>query len=635
MRFGINPTIQTTGRSTDMAITAHDIVPDSPTNNFATLDHLADDGGYANISEGNLRVNGSLNGGTLGCLPATMAIPKTGKWYWEVHVGGVGYEVQLGIYDIGNIDFNNISGIYPASGTSMLGNNNCYVYYFYNGSMYVRGGGATSFGTAYGSGNLIGFLVDSDNLKLLVYRDGVYQNELTVVDSEYVPMVMWREANGRSDLYLNFGQDALFTGATNLPTGAGANTPDNEIGVFAYMPVDSFGNPITNFKALCTANLPDFTPTVTGDTPQDYFKTVLWTGQTTGDDMTWNGTTGTVTVGFQPDFVWWNRRSRSSNQGIMDSIRGLSNRLVTNSTDAAFTSQTDYIQSFDSNGFTILTNGNINEVTSTYVAWCFRAGGAPTADNSNTSGAMTANSVSLNGTLQSSYTPSGSPTIYPKRMSINTDAGFSIVRYTGTGTTGGTVPHGLDKKPDIVIIKNLNSGAVGWNITSLITTPSTVLTADTFNLSNQTGGNLALNSTRATSAYGIDGQISGSGQSHIAYCWHSVEGHSKLGSYTGNGSGDGPFIYCGFRPAFVMLKRTDAANSWVMMDSQRSPYNYADEILWANFSYEETEGTTTTSLDLLSNGFKLRGSDTSINASGGTYLFMAFAEQPFKFSNAR
>jgi hypothetical protein len=223
-------------------------------------------------------------------------------------------------------------------------------------------------------------------------------------------------------------------------------------------------------------------------------------------------------------------------------------------------------------------------------------------------------------------------------MSINQAAGFSIVSYTGTGSTGGTVPHGLDKKPDIVIIKNLDDGTKSWNITSFITTPSTVLTADTFNIGSKTGGVLALNTTSLASAYTIDGQISGNGQNHIAYCWHSVEGYSKFGSYTGNGSADGPFVYCGFRPAFVIVKPFSLVGSWLLHDTARNQYNPSNLELQPSSSGAEisTSGVGAGDrFDILSNGFKNRTSNPGANSSGVSYIFMAFAEQPFKYSNSR
>ena len=267
--------------------------------------------------------------------------------------------------------------------------------------------------------------------------------------------------------------------------------------------------------------------------------------------------------------------------------------------------------------------------------------GAPTADNDNTTGAMDANSVSLNGSLQAAYTPSGSPTIYPTRMSIDTTSGFSVVSYSGNSVAGATIPHGLSQTPNMVIFKRLTYSGnwiVGSDQLGGGTTPweyyldlaETAAQAD-FNFFNDAAPTSSIIALSDAGAINYDNTISGNG-TYIAYFFHSVEGYSKVGSYTGNGNADGTFTYTGFRPAFVLIKRTTGVQSWMMADNKISPYNPTEDMLRPNSSDAEQDGNT---WDILSNGFKPRLTGNSVNADGDTYLYLAFAESPFKYSNAR
>ena len=224
--------------------------------------------------------------------------------------------------------------------------------------------------------------------------------------------------------------------------------------------------------------------------------------------------------------------------------------------------------------------------------------------------------------------------IVPSGMSINTDAGFSIVSYTGNNVNGATIPHGLNNPPEIIITKN-RSISSEWPVAYVPTSISGYLNLSlgfagvNFNDQFVTAPTSTVFSAGTTAGY-----VNSNGNNHIAYCWHSVEGYSKFGSYTGNGSADGPFVYCGFRPAFVMIKRTDAGNNWFVLDDERSSYNLANHQLLANSSAAESTNTDC-NIDMLSNGFKLRTALDASNGSSGNYIFMAFSEQPFKFSNAR
>jgi len=349
------------------------------------------------------------------------------------------------------------------------------------------------------------------------------------------------------------------------------------------------------FKCLTARNLEQ--PTI--ENPKDYFNTVLYTGNESSD----RAITG---VGFQPDFIWNKERSSTSFHNLVDVIRGPNNRIYSNATEAEQTVPASF-KSFDTDGFTIGNDGGTNESGQTYVAWNWKAGGAGVT---NTDGSITS-------------TVSASP-----------ESGFSIVSYTGVLTTGsGTqIGHGLTATPDFIIIKNRSRASTNWvawssaygtNQTLRLQTNDPLVAADS-------GRFVGVSATTFSVGYYFDaGYLD---DNFIAYCFRSVEGFSKFGSYTGNGSTDGPFVYTGFRPAFVLIKRTSGVNSWNIMDNRREGYNPQNDLLFPDNSNNESN---VTDQDMLSNGFKLRTTGSGRNGSGETYIYMAIAENPFKFTNAR
>ena len=322
-----------------------------------------------------------------------------------------------------------------------------------------------------------------------------------------------------------------------------------------------------------------------------YFNTVLYTG---------NGSARSLTgVNFKPDFVWIKSRSNSSWwHQWQDIVRGATKRLASNDT-ATEATDVQTLTSFDTDGFSLGTSTSYNNNADTYVAWNWLAANSTT---SNTNGSITST------------------------VSANTTAGFSIVSYTGTGANA-TVGHGLGSAPKMVIIKNRTS-AENWRVGhSSLTSWAFRLILDA--TSAQTSEPNAFNSTAPTStvfSVGTDDSTNKSTNSLIAYCFAEVKGYSKFGSYTGNGATDGTFIYTGFKPAFIITKRTDTTSQWQLLDNKRLGYNPSNSELYADSSEVEN---TVTKLDILSNGFKLRTTSTTQNASGGTYIYMAFAENPF------
>ena len=332
--------------------------------------------------------------------------------------------------------------------------------------------------------------------------------------------------------------------------------------------------------------------------PNTYFNTVLYTGNAT-DNHTITG------VNFQPDWVWVKGRSEVSSHRLNDVVRGAGKELLTNTTDAEYTySPNTSLKSFDSDGFTLGTDNGINKSSVTYTSWNWLAGGTAV---SNTQGSITSS------------------------VSANTTSGFSIVSWTGNGSNGATIGHGLGVTPAIVITKRRS--AVGdWLVGgSLIDTVrgganSLLLLNTTAAMDSNSEVYQTFSST--TFQVGVNAYANTSGSTMISYCFAEKKGYSKFGSYTGNGSADGPFVYTGFAPAFVLIKRTSSAgNNWQLYDNKRNAFNVINNVLFPNLSDAEATQSTT-NIDMLSQGFKLRGNSATVNGSGDSYIYMAFAESP-------
>ena len=320
-----------------------------------------------------------------------------------------------------------------------------------------------------------------------------------------------------------------------------------------------------------------------------HFNNIEYTGNNTGQSITG--------VGFQPDLVWNKSRSNTESHNVWDAVRGTTKGLVTNAGDAESTWATG-LTSFDSDGFTVGSLDSLNDNSLNFAAWCWKANGAGSA---NTDG-------SINSTA----------------TSANTTAGFSIVKYTGTGSNA-TVGHGLGVAPKMILIKGV--AATWWFVYHAgIPTPTTAKLNLNTNGHNNDAQASYWNSTAPTSSVfslGTEGSVNSSGADYIAYCFADVAGYSKMGNYIGNSSTDGNFCYTGFKPKFLILKRDNGDDWWGLYDSVRSPYNVTKERIYPNTN---DAGADVTNVDFLSNGFKLRTTDGAINATGGTYIFMAFGQ---------
>ena len=352
--------------------------------------------------------------------------------------------------------------------------------------------------------------------------------------------------------------------------------------------------PPTGFVALNTYNL----PASTVPNGAAYMAATLYTG--TGASLTVANTVGSAS--FQPDLVWIKSRSAATDHKLTDVVRGVTKGLISDTTGAE-TTDTNGLTAFGSTGFTVGTDTNYNNSASTYVAWQWKGGGTAASNT--------------NGTITSS-------------VSANTTSGCSVVTYTGTGVAG-TIGHGLGVAPSMIIVKS-RSAVGAWPVyhTSLGNGSNLVLNTTAATATSSTIWN-ATSPTSSVFSVGINTTSNTVTVTYVAYCFAAIKGFSAFGSYTGNGSTDGPFIYTGIRPRYVMVKRTDSTSDWYIWDTSRDTYNVMAATLLADTSGAETSAT---SIDGLSNGFKCR-SATVVNASAGTYIYMAFAENPFQNALAR
>ena len=559
----------------------NDSLEDTPTNNFCTLNKLNTIKYNANydtiVEEGGLLMRGGDN-----VSPATMTYPKSGKWYCEFSKYGNGYSQGVSVVRA-DTDIRNLDGV-----TSHASKVTLTTY----PELLVRGSSVSNNGTAWenDASAVIGVAVDMDNGAMYFAINNTWINSgdptsgssktgavatdlLTVNNGHHYVAPQGFNGNDNAGMYANFGQRP-----------------------FTYTPP-------TEYKTLCTKNLPD--PGI--DIPTDHFHTILYSG-------TGNTTQNITGVGFQPDWVWIKNRSASTAHYVLDSVRGLKD-LHTDSTTTEGDS-TGRFNSFDSDGFQVEHSGGGNGFTNgsgqNYVAWNWKGGGSA---SSNSDGDITS------------------------QVSANTSAGFSIVGYTGNGTSNSdvTIGHGLGVTPAMVIIKKRDSGGSEgqWGVLHQKLTSGKNIFLQTYGGEN-TYSNYIKSMQSTTFTINLSdasaGRYNRSGNNYIAYVFAEVEGFSKFGSYVGNGNSNGAFIYLGFRPAFFLLKAKTSDISWYMYDNKRDPDNYVDKELNPHNTQSEASGHD---LDFVSNGVKMRSSDSSLNYSNYEYIYWAFAESPFKYARAR
>ena len=607
MQFETSGTLgnDTSGNNNDYAssgVAATDQVPDSPTNNFCTLNPLYYLTASTHLSEGNLQLTHEAtahraNAGTM--------FSKTGKWYFEVHnktdTAGQTIALGVGLQDI------------TKNLTYATGADNYIFYCNHNNARTSLNTTASTLSTdgthAPDAGDIVQVAYDADSGKIFFGVSNTYYAADAGADGnpatganpsatlstaiDYIPFV----GVYNNEATANFGQDSSFAGAAT----AQGNADGNGIGDFYYTPP-------SGFLALCSANLPDPVATIDPNedgSAQDYFNTVLYSGN--------SGTQAITGVGFQPDFTWSKVRNASDHHILVDSVRG-DKALRSNGTNAEY--DTGVSWQFNTDGFTMTgTTGELNYSGRTYATWNWKAG---------TSFSNDASSTSVGNTDSTG--------------SVSTTSGFSMILWTGVadGSTRN-IAHGLGAVPKMIIVKN-RERAVNWAVyhEGIGNTKALHLDTSSAAVTDASGwwASTTPTSTVFTTGHGSAYRTGGGNvtEDFIAYCFAEVDGYSKIGSYTGNENNDGAFVYTGFRPAFILIKKV-ASGDWGIYDNKRLGYNEENAVLYPHGANAE-ENQSSRRIDLLSNGFKLRTNNVTFNDDSAT-IYMAFAEQPFKYANAR
>lgn len=550
-----------------------DWMEDTPTNNFCVLSTL--DNTTGTLSDGGLQYDQTAAGDAIrGSVSVT-----SGKWYFEgtyTASGSVDGSAVIGVALADSDRDSSTSIVTVADGT----------YVYRDDGLTITAGASTAGFTNYGGGAVIMVALDLDNGKLWWGYNGTWEKSGAVGDPT---------AGTNQHYSLSAYSGRPFTPHIGFQSATGTESWDMNFGqrAFAYTPP-------TGFKALCTKNLP--APSIVK--PAQHHDIKLYTG---------NASTQAITgLLFPPGLVNLKSRGRAVDWAWYDQVRGVEKRLETNNTDAEVTGDTTGLTAFNSDGWTMGALDQINGTTATnsFVGFAWKANGAGV---SNTDGSITST------------------------VSANQIAGFSIVTYTGTGANA-TVGHGLGVAPKLVIVKQRSSGTTEnwatWH-TSIANTEYLLLNGTAAKAAGATYWNSA-SPTASVFSVGASNDTNENTKEYVAYCFAEISGYSKFGSYTGNGSTDGPFMWCGFRPKYVLVKRTDSTGSWELYDAARGSKNpMGTTDLQADTAGAENASTISTGLDFLSNGFKGRDTTSYLNASSGTYIFAAFAEAPFKFANAR
>ena len=588
-----------------LAYVASDVVLDNPENNFCTLNkNILAVGDAPVLTQGNLLSTQSGLGSSyaLGTIPF-----RSGKWWMEVRVVGfndnfaplVIREDNSQSSDGSNTDIFSIGGsvgIYQ-NGAALV-----------DGSTIGDGTFAPDGHDGNDVGDVIGVAVDLDsgtpNVKFFLdgTQTSIVQALPASMDIGNADIIFGALQYNGNTLHFNWGQDSTFGGAETATT----NADENGIGAFHHAPP-------SGYLALCTANLPE--PTIgpnsgAGAQATDHFNTVIYTGDASNN----RNITG---YGFQVDWIWVKERNSTSDHRLHDSARGAGKVVRSSSTDAELVR--DEIDSFISDGFHISGSsdgiGAVNQSTSqTYVAWGWKAN----------AGTATA-TISEGGDNPAAV------------VQANPTAGFSLITYTGTGDAG-TIAHGLGAVPQMMIIKNRDE-ADAW---AVYHGANTAAPATDYLVLNTTAGTADAatywaDTSPTSSVFTVHDahNVNADGEKYVAYVFAEIEGYSKFGAYTGNGVDvNGAFVYLGFRPAWIMTKVTSAANQWNIHDNKRNPDNSVNKFLLADQGVVENTGTGI-KIDFMANGFRHADNGAAHNNAGVTYIYMAFAEQPFKYANAR
>ena len=572
-----------TNHFTSGDLAATDQMIDTPTNNFCNMNILSImNNGAVTYSEGNLKLGLADNAMARGSI-----MPSSGKWYWEANlISTDGADLaSIGICKTGYI-----SGAAFDQNALVDG----YVY-INNGTTrdHATDGDQSYAGASYAADDIMAVAYDADNGTLAFLKNNAAQG--TAYSSLSGQHGAYFTGYGNTaNWVVNFGQDSSFAGTET----AQGNTDGNGVGDFYYAPP-------SGFLALCTKNLPE--PDVV---PGEHFNSVLYTGNGTAIGSGGQAVTG---LGFQPGLLIGKARSDGNSTAVYDQVRGVEKEINMEGT-AAEGDRDEGVTAFGTDGFTVGSHDKFNRSGTSMVAWSWKANGS---GSNNTDGDITST------------------------VSANLDAGFSIVKYTATGTTGNTFGHGLGAVPDTIWFKSLTTQS--WNCffpntfmggTKGMQVDNEGAAADVTHMNNTmpTSSVITLGANQAATNAFADGV----GQAYMVYCWKNIEGFSKIGEYEGsNNAASGTFVNCGFRPAYLMIKNADAADTnWSVLTSKIEPNNPVSTPSFLDASVAEQSGIASNSIDFTSNGFNQRNADIRFN-DPQTYVFMAFAETPFKYANAR
>ena len=561
---------------------------DTPTNNFCTLNPVRRQNDNCNLDHGNLQASGSSTSypGAVGSIALS-----SGKWY---------YEFQIDTYTTTGAD--------PMVGicrNSYISGGAGRIVYRAGGHYITSTPSEPSDPDAFTVGDIIGVAIDLDDAagKIRFYKNGSLQPILANGDLDDVKSDLSISSLGGVYPYVQmYTNDVCTINFGQRP--------------FSYTPPSGHKKLIVNtINSFVDYNTPSIL------NPKKHFDTILWAG---------NGSSQTISgLEFAPDFVWVKCRNSSSARShiFTDTVRGATKSLLSPESDAE-TTQAQDLTAFTPDGFSVGSNGRVNENSKNLVGWCWKAGGSSNTFNVDGTGYASASAA---GITDGSIALTGA--------SVNREAGFSIITYTGGGSAG-TIGHGLGKVPKWIITKR-RSATEDWKVyhPNLSDAHFKKLNATQAETSNT---NVYPNTDPTTTVYSVGSHdsVSGNGSTYVAYCWAEIPGYSKFGMYLGNANANGTFVYTGFRPAWILIKNRDAGGfDWVLQDNKRSPSNLCDDKLNPNNS--AAEQTNYDKLDMLSNGFKIRQAADGSNANGAEYIYMAFAEQsggvnPFRTSaNAR
>lgn len=562
---------------TDSGLATNDQLTDTPTNNHCVCSEIHQGAGTSTVtSNGGLdwSISSSAGNAQQAQMGVTMAV-SSGKWYWEFSPSNLASVVLLG-------------GIHQEPHNMNIGQltspNEIYTYRS-DGNKHSRTGGSVAYGDAYLATEVVGVALDLDNGAIWFSNEGVWQASATA-----------------GEIAAGTTTNAAFTGlsGTYAPHWGCASSNATQTGTVNFGQQAFTHTAPTGFKALCTANLT--APAIVD--PRLQFNTVLYTGNGTAVGSGGNAVTG---FGFGPDLLWIKNRDQLDDHMMGNLVSGTGVYLEPNTTDAQ-AADTESFGTFGTDGFTVGSNVAVNTNTENYAAWGWNGNGSSGASNSD-------------GSITST-------------INVNTAAGISMGTYTGTGSNA-TVGHGLGAAPEVVIVKRTDTGGSGWNMyhSGLTSATYAIFLDDT---AAEASDATKWNSTAPTTSVfslGTSTAVNGSTFTYFFIAFKNIEGFLKSGKYVGNGSTDGPFVYLGFRPAWLICKKiASATDGWPILDSARDTYNPCSAGLYSDATSVEFVANN---VDFVATGFKIRGTGAPVNTSGSTYVYIAMAEAPMNYARAR